>query len=189
MAGQIQGEEHTAWSADFLFEKKVGMGGAFTIEAEWARYSQLGLTSRGFDTTDGGYVLGSYLFPSSDSGKWEILGKYASANRQRLLLRWPVKRSMTTTEFNLNYIIKQFNARLMMFFLDKRFELLESANSWKIGARSAAADVSCASSTRDSRVVITLSFTQEKTMKLKYAHLSGRRRCWRWPRSPAPVQV
>ena len=129
VAGQAQGEEHTAWSVDFLAEHKVGMGGAWTVEAEWARYSQLGLTFPPSDTTDGGFLLGSFLFPGSGPGHWEILGKYGSANLKGAGL----KETLTTSEFNLNYILKQFNARIMMFFLDQRWELNESANSWKAG--------------------------------------------------------
>jgi len=131
LAGQVQGQDHSAWSADFLLERKAGMNGAYTIEAEWARYSQLGSYLGGpYDANEGGFILGSYLFPGSGAGRWEVLGKYAQANFSGALPQETTK----TTEINLNYIIKQFNARLMMFFLDKRFELSESSNFWKIGA-------------------------------------------------------
>ena len=131
VAGQIQGEDHTAWSADFLLERKVGMGGAYTVEAEWTRYSQLGLTFSPSDTTDGGYVLGSYLFPGmSGMGRWEILGKYASAN----LKGFGPKETLQTSEINLNYIIKQFNARVMFFYIDQRFDLNPSFDTWRAGA-------------------------------------------------------
>jgi hypothetical protein len=130
VAGQIQGEDHTAWSADFLLERKVGMGGAYTVEAEWTRYSQLGLTFFPADTTDGGYVLGSYLFPGSGTGRWEILGKYASAN----LKGFGPKETLQTSEINLNYIIKQFNARVMFFYIDQRWDLNPSLDTWRAGA-------------------------------------------------------
>jgi hypothetical protein len=130
VAGQIQGEDHTAWSADFLLERKVGMGGAYTVEAEWTRYSQLGLTFSPSDTTDGGYVLGSYLFPAMTGiGRWEVLGKYARAN----LKGFGPKETLQTTEANLNYIIKQFNARVMFFFIDQRFDLNPSFDTWRAG--------------------------------------------------------
>ncbi len=37
-----------------------------------------------------------------------------------------------TTEVNFNYIIKQFNARVMTFFQDKRFNQVEP-NDWQAG--------------------------------------------------------
>jgi hypothetical protein len=135
LAGQIQGEDNTAWSADFLLERKVGMGGAYTVEAEWARYSRLGgypnPAGTPYDTNDGGYVLGSYLFPAmSGSGRFEVLGKYAHAR-----FRGPFpEETQKTSEVNFNYVMKQFNARLMIFFQDFRYDLSESANFWKLGA-------------------------------------------------------
>jgi hypothetical protein len=130
IAGQVQGQDHSAWTADFLFEKKVGMGGAYSIEAEWARYSQLGLTFTPSDTTDGGYVLGSYLFPGkSGPGRWEILGQFAQAN----LKGFGPKETLRTTEGNLNYILKQFDARVQFFYLDQRYDLNPSQNTWKAG--------------------------------------------------------
>jgi hypothetical protein len=34
---------------------------------------------------------------------------------------------------NLNYIMKQFDARLMFFYLDQRYDLNDTANRWKAG--------------------------------------------------------
>ena len=81
LAGQMQGEEHTAWSVDFLLEHKVGMGGAYTVEAEWARYSQLGLTFP--PSRHDRRRLRPRLLPvpgDRPTGRWEILGKFAQAN-------------------------------------------------------------------------------------------------------------
>ena len=36
-AGQVQGGDRNAYNVDFLLERKVSTGGAFTIEAEWAK--------------------------------------------------------------------------------------------------------------------------------------------------------
>jgi hypothetical protein len=138
LAGQVQGEDNTAWSADFLLEQGVGMGGAYTIEAEFARYTRLGgYPNPGpflYDTNDGGYVLGSYLFPAPTGiGRFEVLGKIAVAKFKGGSLFEEEKQ--TTTEINLNYIMKQFNARLMMFFMDTRYdETFEASNFWKVGA-------------------------------------------------------
>jgi hypothetical protein len=144
VAAQAQGdddpdndESHTAYSVDFLLERKVGMGGAYTVEAEWARYSRLGgypSPAGPYETNDGAYILGAYLFPSlTGPGRFEILGKFA---RARFLSAFDESEdeTQTTTEINLNYLLRQFNARLMIFFQDTRFELSESANTWRIGA-------------------------------------------------------
>ncbi len=64
-AGQVQGEDKTAYNVDFLLERKVGMGGAFSVEAEWAKYDRLGGYNGSYGTNDGGYVLGAYLFPAT----------------------------------------------------------------------------------------------------------------------------
>ena len=134
IAGQAQGDDNTAWSVDLLFERGVGTGGAYTVEAEWARYARLGgypSPSFPYDVNDGGYVLGAYLFPAlSGPGRFEILGKYA---RARFRGAFP-EETQKTTEVNLNYVLKQFNARLHLFYADTRFELAESANRWKVGA-------------------------------------------------------
>src|SRR5262245_9602645 len=43
LAGQVQGSDKSAYSADFLLEKKLGgNGGVVSIEAEWAKYDGLG---------------------------------------------------------------------------------------------------------------------------------------------------
>jgi hypothetical protein len=34
---------------------------------------------------------------------------------------------------NLNYLIKQFNARVMTFYQDKRFNTKANPNTWQIG--------------------------------------------------------
>ena len=38
-----------------------------------------------------------------------------------------------TTEINLSYIIKQFNARVMTFFQDTRFNQKTIPNTWQAG--------------------------------------------------------
>src|SRR6185436_15920803 len=35
LAGQVQGSDKSAYTADFLLEKKVGDGGAFTVESQY----------------------------------------------------------------------------------------------------------------------------------------------------------
>ena len=63
VAGQVQGSDNHAASVDFLLERKVGGGGAFTVESEYAKYDKLGGYNSQYGTDKGGYVLASYLFP------------------------------------------------------------------------------------------------------------------------------
>jgi hypothetical protein len=127
LAGQVQGSDHKAWSADFLLEKKLGGGSAFTIESEYADYDGLGGYNSRYVSDKGAYVLGSYLFPAMASGgKFEILGKFAKANFSGGLSAVDRDYDQKTTEVNFNYLIKEFNARVMIFYLDKRFNAVQS---------------------------------------------------------------
>lgn len=121
VAGQAQGEDRTAYNADFLLERAAG-GGAASLEAQWNRYSSLGGYDSRYRTSDGGYVLGAYLFPGSGPGRWEVLGKYAHARFRDGVGFFDVDYDQKTSEFNLNYVIQQFNARMMIFVKDTRFD-------------------------------------------------------------------
>ena len=124
LAGQTQAESGNAYSADFLMERKVAGGGAVTLEAEWARYDGLGGYDPRYVMNDGGYLLGAYLFPKRvGPGQFEILGKYARARfREGLTADYNQK----TTEVDLNYIIRQFNARVMIFFKDTSYTAVQT---------------------------------------------------------------
>jgi hypothetical protein len=138
-AGQVQGSDKTAGNIDFLLERKIGekgSGGAFSIEAEWARYHNLGgypppTAGADYGLLDGGYVLGSYLFPKpAGAGKFELLGKFAKARYQEGLI---TDDNQKTSEFNLNYVIKQFDARIMFFYLDTRYDLGPDSKKFGVG--------------------------------------------------------
>jgi hypothetical protein len=121
---------NTANTFDFLLEKKLGNGGAFSIEAEYADYNGLGGYLPGSAKSQGAYALGSYIFPKAvGMGKFEILGKFAKAES----LGQKASITQKTTEVNLNYIIKQFNARIATFYKDVRFNTTANPNTWQIG--------------------------------------------------------
>jgi hypothetical protein len=124
-AGQVQ-DGHSAYNADFLMERKVASGGAFSVEAEFARYDQLGGYDARYGVDQGGYVLGSYLFPpmSGMAGRLELLGKFAKANFSEGLTPLDVDYDQKTTEINFSYLINQFNARIMIFYLQKDFSAI-----------------------------------------------------------------
>ena len=126
-AGQMQGGDKSAYNVDFLMERKVSGGGAFSIEAEWAKYDQLGGYSANYGTDDGGYILGAFLFPQMVGvGRFEILGKFASARFRDGITALDPDYDQETTEIDFNYVIRQFNARVMVFYKDTRFDAVRT---------------------------------------------------------------
>lgn len=134
VAGQVQDGEgsldtKSAFNVDFLLEKKVPGGGAFTIEAEYAKYDKLGGYNGRYAESDGGYVLAAYLFPQMvGSGRFQVLGKFAAAKFEEGLTIVDPDYTQKTTEINLNYIIKEFNSRVMMFFKNTDFDAVGTNN-------------------------------------------------------------
>lgn len=130
-ANQVQGGK-TASTVDFLLEKKVPGSGAFTIESEYARYNGLGGYDADYGKSQGAYGLASFLIPKQVGiGKFEILGKYAIAQFTDGLDEG-VSYRQNTTEVNLSYIIKDFDARVMSFYRDTRYNAVRP-NDWQAG--------------------------------------------------------
>jgi hypothetical protein len=128
-ATQVQSGK-TASTVDFLMEKKLPNGGVVSIESEYANYNRLGGYDSRYAKSQGAYGLASYLFPQTVGiGKFEVLGKYAKAQFTHGITP---SYHQKTTELNLNYVIKQFNARVMTFFKDTRFNTVKT-NSWQAG--------------------------------------------------------
>jgi hypothetical protein len=128
-ATQVQ-DGHTASTVDFLLEKKLPNAGVVSIEAEYSNYNRLGGYDANFAKSQGAYALGSYLFPKQVGiGKFEILGKFAKAEFTH---GKNPSYNQKTTEVNFNYVIKQFNARVMTFFRDTRFDR-DRTNFWQAG--------------------------------------------------------
>ena len=125
----------SAVSVDFLLEKKVGSGGAFTVEAEWAKYDKLGGYNARYADSDGAYVLAAFLFPQvTGAGRFEVLGKFAKANFSEGLTTLDVDYDQKTTEIDLNYVIKEFNSRVMIFFKNTDFsDVLLSNKQFGVG--------------------------------------------------------
>jgi hypothetical protein len=128
-ATQIQ-DGHTATTADFLLERKLGTAGVVTIESEYSNYNRLGGYDASYARSQGAYALGSYLFPKAvGPGKFQLLGKFAKADFTR---GNRPSYNQKTTEVNVGYVIKQFNARVMTFYRDTRFNR-ERNNFWQAG--------------------------------------------------------
>ena len=125
----------TATTADFLMERKVSGGGAFTIESEYSRYNRLGGYDANYAKSEGAYGLVSFLIPQKvGTGRFQLLGKVASAEFTGGLGALGAHPSyrQRTSEVNLNYIIKQFDARIMSFYRDTHFNAVK-ADSWQAG--------------------------------------------------------
>ncbi|HTU68217.1 MAG TPA: hypothetical protein VMF52_19885 [Steroidobacteraceae bacterium] len=123
-----------AYSVDFLLEKKLGNSGVITVESEYAMYDGLGgygtPVGGGYEKQDGWYVLGAYLFPgAAGPGKFQVLGKYGQAKYDF----GPVDLDQDTLELDVNYLIKQFNARISLYYLDKSFDPNVGGDSTTIG--------------------------------------------------------
>ncbi|HUP04160.1 MAG TPA: hypothetical protein VMU19_09230 [Bryobacteraceae bacterium] len=129
-ASQLQ-NGHTASTLDFLLERKLpGNGGSFSIESEYSNYNRLGGYNAEYSKSQGAYGLGSYLFAKKVGvGQFEILGKYAKAE----FTHGPIPSyDQKTTEVNLNYVIKEFNARVQSFYQDITFNRAHP-NTWQAG--------------------------------------------------------
>jgi hypothetical protein len=101
-------------------EKKLGNSGVISVEAEYAKYDGLGgypsPIPAAYDSSDGYYLLGAYLFPAQIGiGQLQVLGKWAEATFD-YANGFDV--DQTTIELDLNYIIKEFNARISLFIID-----------------------------------------------------------------------
>jgi hypothetical protein len=120
VAAQSQ-DSKTAWSLDGLLEKKLPNLGAVTVEAEFQKDNGLNIPA----TNHGWYVLPAYLFPQVIGiGKVQVLGKYSQKTTDAFAAAPADK--LKTAEFNLNYIIKSFNARTGLYYLNQKDDVLDT---------------------------------------------------------------
>jgi hypothetical protein len=127
LAGQTQ-DGKTDLSLDALMEKKLADAGTVSVEAEYQRDN--GLNANGFHDaqSSGWYALASYLFPQVIGvGKFQVLGKYSDKTYDATTIVaydgdyasstfYPTV-TVKTYEANLNYIIKEFSARVGLYYL------------------------------------------------------------------------
>jgi hypothetical protein len=125
LGGAVQAQDgNTAGSFDFLLERKLPGGAAFTVESEYASYDKLGGYDANYQKSEGAYVLAAYLFPKPTTpgqGQLQLLGKFAKASFTSGLTDLDPDYDQKTTEVNFNYILKEFNARVMFFFKNTTF--------------------------------------------------------------------
>ena len=117
-----------AYSVDFLMEKKLGDMGMVSVQGEYAKYEFGGYEG---NTSDGGFGLVSYLFPQVVGiGKFEVLAKYSKATYD--FDEGSI--GQKTKIFEIGYIIKEFNARISLFYNDIDFDenLVEGPANYKV---------------------------------------------------------
>lgn len=134
-------------SVDFMLEKKVGDGGAFTVEGMYIVYDEFGgyllpppnsaavtdTVAASYTDGDGWYLLGSYLFPGAvGPGKVSVMGKFGTTTYVEGLASGQ-DLEMDTTEVNLNYWIKGFNTRLTLYYLGKAYSSDAAADTGQLG--------------------------------------------------------
>jgi hypothetical protein len=127
-------DDGEAYTFDFLLEKKLGNAGVITVESEFSVYDGLGgygtPVNAPYEKSDGFYVLGAYLFPGEAGiGKFQVLGKFGTANYDF----FGTDLDQDTLELDVNYIIKTFNARISLYYLDKSFDPDVGGDSSTIG--------------------------------------------------------
>src|SRR5262249_4434470 len=104
---------NTATTIDFLLERKLPNLGVVTLEAEYANYNGLAGYDPKVIKSQCTYGLAAYIFPKAvGPGKVQLLAKYAKADFSHGAL---ASYNQKTAEGNINYLIKEFNARVMTF--------------------------------------------------------------------------
>jgi len=140
IAGATQEQNgKTATTVDFLMERKVLNGGAFTIESEYSDYNRLGGYNSNYLKSQGGYGLVSFLVPKQIGiGKFEFLGKFAEAQFTDGIPLGTVSGAVfasnrqKTTDAEIGYIMKQFDARLFAYGENVTFNA-GVGNYWNAG--------------------------------------------------------
>jgi len=93
-----------------------------SVEAEYLKDNGLSSTT----PSDGWFGLASYLFPQVVGiGKIQLLGKYAQKSINETATTTSDK--LKTTEVNVNYIIKSFNARVGLYFLNQKDDVVDTS--------------------------------------------------------------
>lgn len=131
-ATQIQ-SGNTATTIDFLLERNFGSAGVITLEGEFANYNKLGGYDANYRKSSGTYGLAAYIFPKAiGPGKIQLLGKFAKADFSHSI-NGATSYNQKTTEFNINYLIKDFNARVMSFYKNTNFSLPGRPDFYQLG--------------------------------------------------------
>jgi hypothetical protein len=133
LAAQNQGSK-TASSLDGLLEKKLPNVGVVSLEAEYQKDDGLNVNSFANAASDGWYMLVSYLFPQQVGiGKFQLLEKYSDKSYDSTATT--LSNDLKTNEVDINYVIKEFSARVGMYYLNQSDSLPGSASPNEFGVK------------------------------------------------------
>jgi|HubBroStandDraft_6_1064221.scaffolds.fasta_scaffold22204_2 hypothetical protein len=105
-------DSKTDFSLDGLLEKNLHEIGVFGVESEYQHDNGLNIPAQ----NHGWYVLGDYLFPMVLGwGKFQLLDKYSQKNVDASATTFSSETK--TNEADVNYVIKEFSARVGMYYL------------------------------------------------------------------------
>jgi hypothetical protein len=105
-------DSKTDFSIDGLLEKNLHEIGVVGFETEYQHDNGLNTAAQ----NHGWYALADYLFPQVIGwGKFQLLDKYSRKNYDATATT--ASSQIKTNEFDLNYIIKEFSARVGMYYL------------------------------------------------------------------------
>jgi hypothetical protein len=131
LAGAFQTlDSKTDFSIDGIMEKNLKGAGVVGIESEYQHDNGLNTTA----SNHGWYVLGDYLFPQVIGwGKFQLLDKYSQKTFDATSLSASLKNKYN--EVNINYIIKEFSARVGMYYLTKTSDVPASSSPKEFGIK------------------------------------------------------
>jgi hypothetical protein len=102
----------TDYNIDALIEKNFHEIGVFGLESEYQHDNGLNIPAQ----NHGWYVLGDYLFPQVIGwGKFQLLDRYSQKTFDATTTS--LSSETKTNEFDLNYVIKEFNERVGLYYL------------------------------------------------------------------------
>jgi hypothetical protein len=107
-------DSKTDYSIDALIEKNFHDVGVFGLESEYQHDNGLNIPAQ----NHGWYVLGDYLFPQVIGwGKFQLLDRYSQKTLDSTATS--LSSETKTNEFDLNYVIKEFNERVGFYYLNQ----------------------------------------------------------------------
>ena len=130
VAGQVQGsDKYGLTTSTSCSRRSCGRRRVHGREPSTPTTTSSAATTRATATSDGGYVpRRAILFPQADGLRASSRSSASSRRRtsRKGLTALDLDYDQKTTEFNFNYVIKEFNARVMFFYKDTRFNAVKT---------------------------------------------------------------
>ena len=127
-------DSKTDWDVEGILEKKLADYGAVTVNAEYQKDNGLNANAFNNASSDGWFAEASYLFPQVIGiGKFQLLGRYGDKTYDATALT--ASQQVKTTEVDVNYIIKEFNARVGLYYLTQTDSLPSTLTPTEVGLK------------------------------------------------------